>query len=457
MIYFDITDLVTFSQSNTHPTGIQRVQIQIIKSAVESGFDLRCIFFDPKAGMPRSFAPPMNFFLEGDLGQFRRLMHNSRWLRVFPEKYEIKNYLRAYDNRKIIRGIKKLEVYASAVLSAKMLRSKGFKTGRAANEAIRKNWDNPVVAETLAQLPDGGVLVMLGAFWESPEMIDFAQRRQELGRRNYVLIHDIIPLVTPEFCGLGQQRNFKVAISALSRIASDLLAVSEWTANDFREHFKDDLGRLPIKVVRLAHEMPGFERNASRPLGKMLNDLKINEHGFVLCVGTIEARKNPILLVRAWVELHKRLGEATPKLVLAGKWGWRLSEFNNIFGKNKQIEPYISVKTSATDDELAALYGAALFTVFPSYYEGWGLPVGEAAWMGKLCLASNRSSVPEVVGDLAVYVDPEDVDGFVEKAMLLLTDEGALREREAKIRSAPLRTWKDVAQDLVSFVEKNST
>jgi glycosyltransferase involved in cell wall biosynthesis len=93
-----------------------------------------------------------------------------------------------------------------------------------------------------------------------------------------------------------------------------------------------------------------------------------------------------------------------------------------------------------------------LFTAYPSQYEGWGLPVGEAAWFGKFCVASHVTSIPEVCGDLIDYVDPSNMGSIKAAVKRVLVDRDYLRERERAIASAELRTWSRVADEIYQSI-----
>ena len=103
---------------------------------------------------------------------------------------------------------------------------------------------------------------------------------------------------------------------------------------------------------------------------------------------------------------------------------------------------------------MAALYKATLFTVFPSFVEGWGLPVGESLMFGRPCVASNASSVPEVAGDFVEYIDPfNDHDGY-EKILRFVEDREYLEERAQRIKNEfRPREWGDVAKDMIATVQ----
>jgi glycosyltransferase involved in cell wall biosynthesis len=170
-------------------------------------------------------------------------------------------------------------------------------------------------------------------------------------------------------------------------------------------------------------------------------------------VGTIEARKNGIALLKVWQQLVAELGEQTPLLVFAGRYG-KIggADFRDYVASDPQLERDVRVIEMPSDQALAWLYHSCLFSVYPSHVEGWGLPVGESAWFGRYCIASKSSSIPEVCGDLAGYVDPDDLSSIAAGVRVALLDQGFLKQREARIAASPLRTWQNVADDIYEYV-----
>ena len=109
---------------------------------------------------------------------------------------------------------------------------------------------------------------------------------------------------------------------------------------------------------------------------------------------------------------------------------------------------YIRIVERPSDCELAFLFANCLFSVFPSYKEGWGLPVGEGLWFGRPVVCSNISSMPEVGGAFVEYVDPTSADSIENGISKLITDVQYREQRAEEIKCARLRTWSDVADDL---------
>ena len=108
----------------------------------------------------------------------------------------------------------------------------------------------------------------------------------------------------------------------------------------------------------------------------------------------------------------------------------------------------MTVLERTTDADLAELYKQCLFSVTPSLVEGWGLPIGEAAWFGKFSIVSSSSSLPEVCGNLVDYIEPNNIDKWVQAIKKTVLDDQYRQQREKIIAQSPLRLWKDVAADL---------
>jgi hypothetical protein len=141
---------------------------------------------------------------------------------------------------------------------------------------------------------------------------------------------------------------------------------------------------------------------------------------YVLSVSTIEVRKNHMYMIRVWEMLIKKNIPNIPLLVFIGKVGWDIEPFLKYLNESDHLGGRLHVIHGVTGYELSELYRYAMFTMFPSFVEGFGLPVGESLAYGKPCISSNRSSMPEVGGKFARYVNPDDVrEGYVEVERLL--------------------------------------
>jgi glycosyltransferase involved in cell wall biosynthesis len=176
---------------------------------------------------------------------------------------------------------------------------------------------------------------------------------------------------------------------------------------------------------------------------------------FLLCVGTIEVRKNHVRLVKAYKALVDKHGAASlPKLVIVGREGWKIGPYKRFMEETGAVNGQIVTLGGLSDQDLVWLYRQSLFSIFISLAEGWGLPAGESAWFGKVCLTSNCSSMPEVLGEFGEYCDPRDEASIAAALERLIFDKTAFQDAQRKILAMPLRSWRDVADNILSLVNQ---
>lgn len=322
--------------------------------------------------------------------------------------------------------------------------------GQGATPAMRAALERAITTAAPAPPVPGAVLLCSGAFWLAGGNPPLWAALRHGGMRLVVLVHDLIPLTMPEVCVPALVREFTLAWAELSWFADGFLANSDHTAASVRDNLRAHARpALPVVATPLAHGIRagGAEPRWTRPIRALRGKR------FVLSVGTIEARKNHAFLVRVWDAL-RREGLAPPPLVLAGKPGWQRQAFDAAMAETRAAGGRVRVISGLSDAEIETLYDACLFTVFPSLLEGWGLPVGESLARGKLCVASDRGSLPEAGGGFALYLDPEDVAAALPLFRRLLTDPTALAEAEARIAQGfRPRDWPEVAASMAAAAE----
>jgi glycosyltransferase involved in cell wall biosynthesis len=168
----------------------------------------------------------------------------------------------------------------------------------------------------------------------------------------------------------------------------------------------------------------------------------------------LEVRKNHRLLFHVWKNLIAKFGkQSVPLLVLAGKKGWLIDDFISELENCEYLDGAIQWLSDVDDTDLVALYQNCLFTVYPSLYEGWGLPIAESLYFGKYCVASNSSSLPEVGGTLIDYHKPFDVETAAELVARAIRDREFLQRREMQIRQnyRPC-SWQECASAAVAVM-----
>lgn len=172
---------------------------------------------------------------------------------------------------------------------------------------------------------------------------------------------------------------------------------------------------------------------------------------FILSVGSIEPRKNLLGLLKAYDSLGKAIKEEY-KLVLVGFKGWHNKDIMDIVNNNKANIHYLGF---VSDEELVKLYNLASLFVFPSFYEGFGLPPLEAMACGTPVITSDTTSMPEICGDAAIYIDPYDINSIREKIeMVLLNVEIQNMLMDKGLKRAGEFTWEKSAQEHIKVFKE---
>lgn len=297
-------------------------------------------------------------------------------------------------------------------------------------------------------LPQGAVYVSLGLDWDYKDMAHLYQVKKELGLKCLFFCYDTIPVKYPQLCVADVSRQFAHYFADLAWAADLILCISESSRRDLQALLQRLNVPLPeLQVVCLGGDLlPGGtqeERTA-----QVSAATERNAAPYILFVSTIERRKNHEILYRAYTRLLDE-GLALPDLIFVGMPGWGVQDLMNDLRLDPRVKEKIILRHHVSDAELATLYRGAEFTVYPSLYEGWGLPVGESLAFGKFCLCSNTSSLPEVGGDWVEYLDPWDLPAWVERLRYLLQHPEEVAARNARIAAnyQPY-PWRNTAQDI---------
>ncbi len=296
------------------------------------------------------------------------------------------------------------------------------------------------------------VYIILGAFWIGSDYSGSLLAMRNSGVRIGVYIYDLIPMTHPQFVTEATRQGVLDKFADVMSLADFVLTISSYVADEVAAVMASELKRdLPVLPVTLAHELPESGSEEEEVDKEFVASLPKE---FVLSVCTLEGRKNHLLLLNAWSALNRKYDGNIPSLLLVGKWGWRIEEFQNQMAVQRNVDGKIVVLGNLSDTELKYLYKNCLFTVFPSFVEGWGLPVGESLAYGRPCIASNTSSIPEVGGDLVRYINPYDPIAATEVIEHVLVDRSDLQQWTQRIASDfKIRTWEDVALDFMAKVK----
>ena len=295
----------------------------------------------------------------------------------------------------------------------------------------------------------GDILAIPGVFWGYPHY-DLVRQLRERGVRFVVLVHDLLQINQPELVHEGATIAFRRSLVDALSVADAVLTNSEFVAGEVREFLRKRTSfTLPVKAVPLATARARPRGDA--PLSDRIRD--ILSEPYVLSVSTIEARKNHMYMIRVWETLIRNNLPNIPLLVFVGKPGWGFEPVQKYLTDTDSLGGRLHVIHGVSDHELSALYDHALFTMFPSLAEGFGLPVGESLAHGTPCIASHRASLPEVGGRFARYVDPnEPRDGAAVVERLLRNPGELARWKQEIARGFHPRSWSDFAHDFLDAV-----
>lgn len=212
------------------------------------------------------------------------------------------------------------------------------------------------------------------------------------------LVHDLIPISNPEFCRPGEAEKHRERITNALESASGLIGNSQATMDELARFAAGKSMRMPASVVAWIYGIEG--RQDTQP--------KAIDRPHFVTVGTIEARKNHLMLLRVWHRLVLEMGVAAPILVIVGQPGWKAEHALGILENLGALERSVVQLDDCDDDELAGWIAGARALLMPSFVEGFGLPVVEALALGTPVIASDLPVFREIVGDIPTYLPPSD-------------------------------------------------
>ncbi|MFH0951977.1 MAG: glycosyltransferase family 1 protein [Patescibacteria group bacterium] len=267
--------------------------------------------------------------------------------------------------------------------------------------------------------------------------------------RSVVTIHDLAIYKNPEWFP-SQVFSTKLLVPQSVKKAKKVIAVSQSTAEDLKDIFN-----VPLSKISVIHEGVTIEyldlKDRRLDVRKKYNLPKY----YLLFVGTIEPRKNLLAFIKVFAEARKLINAkySNIQLILAGATGHRSKEVFALI-RNLRLKKYVRHIGYVSQNEKYNLMKQAWAFVFPSLYEGFGLPVLEAMKLGSPVLTGNKSSMPEVAGDSALLVNPQDEQAMF-KALIRIIQEPALRARLKKDgkKRAENFSWKKTAKETLKVYE----
>jgi glycosyltransferase involved in cell wall biosynthesis len=264
-------------------------------------------------------------------------------------------------------------------------------------------------------------------------------------------IHDLSFEHLPETFNRRSWMQLRLTVRRTARTAAHIIAPSEFSRRDLIETYAVAPERVSVTHAAAA---PHFQPADADAVAEARRRYGIDDE-YVLAVGSIQPRKNLVRLVRAYSDLRRRRShDKLPQLVLVGKRAWLYGETLRAV-EQSGVASNVIFTGYVPESDLPALYSGALCFVYPSYFEGFGLPPLEAMQCGAAVVAGDRTSLPEVVGDAGLLVNPFDEDA-IGAAIASLIDDGELRARlgaRGRERAAQF-SWAQTARQTLQVYEQ---
>jgi glycosyltransferase involved in cell wall biosynthesis len=241
------------------------------------------------------------------------------------------------------------------------------------------------------------ILINTGNLWFNTRY--YASQLRWLGARPVFFVHDLIPVRHPEYFRAGEGADFLVHLRNVLRMSRGIVVNSRDTETALMQHAgKSGLRCPPIAVAPLAPRLAAPSAPGLRPV----------PGPYFVILGTIEPRKNHLLLLDIWRALAKGQCEPPPKLLVIGQRGWEFQSVADVLDRGEALQGVVFERNDCGDAELANLLQHAQALLMPTFAEGFGLPVAEALAAGAPVIASDLPVFRESAGDIPEYADPLD-------------------------------------------------
>lgn len=294
-----------------------------------------------------------------------------------------------------------------------------------------------LVAQTVLRSlvsPESERATLLHTSHNGMEFPRYYRAMQKRNVRTVFMVHDLIPLTHAEYCRPGVGDVHRTRIRTALRHASGLIANSQGTLDALVDEAQ--LAGLPLPPTVAAHlaTAPAQLITSASPLGKP----------YFVMLGTIEPRKNHWFMLHVWRRLVELHGDAAPKLVVVGRRGWECENVVDMLERCAELRGFVIEEPDCSDERLSTLLQHTRALLFPSFAEGYGLPLVEALALNVPVLASDIAIFHEIAGDIPDYLDPLDGPGWQARIMSYATSESP--ERSAQLLRIPrfrVPTWSD--------------
>ena len=291
----------------------------------------------------------------------------------------------------------------------------------------------------------GSLLLNVGH--SGPERRSYGEWLQRKRLRPIFMVHDLIPVTHPEYCRPAEQARHVHRIDTVLRTAAGVVTNSKNTLHALSTYATDRGLAMPPALAAPLAPVTFSDEVRERPL---------SERYFVV-LSTIEPRKNHWLLLHVWRRLVERLGEKAPRLVVIGQRGWECENVLDLLERSHLLRGFVIEKRRCSDADLENYLRHAEALLFPSFAEGYGLPLVEALSLGVPVIASDLPVFREIADDIPEYLDPLDGTGWLNCVESYCSSDGRLRaEQILRMARFTAPTWSAHFQLFEQLLERVS-
>jgi glycosyltransferase involved in cell wall biosynthesis len=462
-IWYDVSDLMSWTLP--HLTGIQRTTVGILNGLVAAGAEPRLVRFEGHArrfetldvaSLPAAVrrhlpwsrvaaATAPTAVAAPPAASRRRRSGRELVFGTSPAATELRNAFR--DFRVAARQLgKRTTRWAAVRFREQAPPSRMAASFRLGHRTLPLAPEPPGSGDSFAA---GDVLLSLGASWPIAGHTEAAAAARRQGVCVLRMIYDLIPPLKPQWVEEPTTRQVTRWVRNVLTESDHVLTISEFSRSEIERYCNESRFAIPpLTVVRLGDEFTPAGAEPP-PLPRL-----VPRRPFFVCVSTLDVRKNHRLLYDTWQLLAARDPEQCPDLVCLGEPHASVSDLVRELRRDREVNGRIHLLHGVEDAELAWYYRHCVATIYPSRYEGWGLPVAESLGQGRLCLASNATSIPEISPDLPEFFHPLDALRLTALVERTLRDPEWVRAREAEIRSRFVITpWSHTAGQVLGAIE----
>jgi len=444
-----IVDLTEFSRWSGHLTGVQRV-VNGFATALgdEANSEVEVLFvgFDSKHKVFRQISfdhylavtkPPAQEVTAGQAMPTR--VSTKQRLKSITKKIYYKAPIQIQNKLTPERKARLKTIAKQTIAQARAIKERHHSSALLEGSADEFNFQK------------GDIVLLAGRAWDnSDSMTTLEGAKTNRGVKLAYVVYDLIPIYQQHTFGLGLTERYSQYLFRILKNADYLFPISESSHRDILKYASEvGITRPPvIKTVRLGDDIPGDE--VAKPPAFIKDPTS-----FTMCVGTIEARKNHTEIYYAY-KLAASKGMELPDMYIIGKPGWLTEDIIYFMQYDVDVKDKIVILHNVSDGELAWMYKRALFTVFPSQYEGWGLPIAESLALGTPCIASNTSSMVEISPDYADYISPFDTGELMNRMAYYAKPKNSESRRRVIEKGYKPHSWVNSVSILREAFQANS-